>query len=79
MRKLADKSVDHTLTDPPYSAKTHSSGTRYKRGYIVGHFIPYKPMTPALMRAVSKQIVRITRRWIVITCDSDSPQLWRRH
>jgi len=77
MRKLADKSVDHTITDPPYSAKTHSSGKRYRRGDIVDHVIAYKPMTPAIMRAVSKQIVRITRRWIVITCDTDSPQLWR--
>lgn len=77
MRKLADKSVDHTITDPPYSAKTHASGKRYKRGDIVDHLIKYKPMTPALMRAVSKRLVRITKRWIVITCDSDSPQLWR--
>ena len=78
MRKLADKSVDHTITDPPYSAKTHSKGRRIVTpGTVAAHFIPYRPMTPALMRAVSHQIVRITRRWIVITCDSDSPQLWR--
>lgn len=77
MRKLPARSVDHVITDPPYSAKTHTSGKRYKRGDIVDHVIKYNPMTPALMRAVSKQIVRITRRWIVITCDSDSPQLWR--
>lgn len=76
MRKLADRSVDHVITDPPYSEKTHAKGKRYKRGDIVDHVIAYKPMTPAIMRAVSKQIVRITRRWIIVTCDSDSPQLW---
>jgi len=77
MRKLPARSVDHTITDPPYSEKTHAKGKRYKRGDIVDHVIAYKPMTPAIMRAVSKQIVRITRRWIIVTCDSDSPQLWR--
>ncbi len=77
MRKLSDRSVDHVITDPPYSEKTHSKGKRYnKRGDIVDHVIAYKPMTPAIMRAVSKQIVRITKRWIIVTCDSDSPQLW---
>ena len=77
MRKLPARSVDHTITDPPYSEKTHAKGKRYKRGDIVDHVIKYKPMTAANMRAVSKQIVRITRRWIIVTCDSDSPQLWR--
>ena len=63
MRKLPARSVDHTITDPPYSEKTHAKGKRYnKRGDIVDHVIKYKPMTPAIMRAVSKQIVRITRR-----------------
>ena len=77
MRKLSDRSVDHVITDPPYSEKTHSKGKRYnKRGDIVDHVIKYKPMTPAIMRAVSRQIVRITKRWIIVTCDSDSPQLW---
>ena len=47
----------------------------YKR-QVADHVIKYKPMTPAIMRAVSRQIVRITRRWIIVTCDSDSPQLW---
>ena len=28
MRKLADRSVDHTITDPPYSERTHSKGRR---------------------------------------------------
>jgi len=35
-------------------------------------------MTAANMRAVSKQIVRCCKRWIVLTCDSDSPHLWRK-
>ncbi len=37
MRKLAARSVDHTITDPPYSEKTHANGKRYKRGDIVDH------------------------------------------
>ncbi len=42
MRKLSDRSVDHTITDPPYSEKTHAKGKRYnKRGDIVDHVIAY--------------------------------------
>jgi len=78
LRKLSDRSVDHFIFDPPYSERTHAKGKRYKRGEIVDHVIKYKPMTAANMRAVSKQIVRCCRRWIVLTCDSDSPHLWRK-
>ena len=39
MRKLPARSVDHTITDPPYSEKTHAKGKRYKRGDIVDHVI----------------------------------------
>ena len=31
MRKLADRSVDHVITDPPYSEKTHAKGKRLMR------------------------------------------------
>jgi site-specific DNA-methyltransferase (adenine-specific) len=78
LRKIADRSVDHFIFDPPYGERTHAKGKRYKRGEIVDHVIKYKPMTAANMRAVSKQIVRCCRRWIVLTCDSDSPHLWRK-
>lgn len=78
MRTLPDRSVDHFIFDPPYNERTHAKGKRYKRGEIVDHVIKYKPMTAANMRAVSKQIVRCCKRWIVLTCDSDSPHLWRK-
>lgn len=77
LRGLPDKSVDHIIMDPPYSAHTHTKGKRYKRGEIIDHVISYKPMTSVRMRAVSAQIVRVCKRWIVLTCDSDSPHLWR--
>ena len=31
MRKLPARSVDHTITDPPYSEKTHAKGKRLMR------------------------------------------------
>ena len=32
----------------------------------------------ARRRAARAQFVRITKRWIIVTCDSDSPHLWRK-
>ena len=31
MRKLPARSVDHVITDPPYSEKTHAKGKRLMR------------------------------------------------
>ena len=39
MRKLPARSVDHTITDPPYSERTHSKGRRIVKPVTVADHV----------------------------------------
>jgi DNA modification methylase len=79
MRSLPDKSVDHTITDPPYSEhvqrnlKTNSNG----RGRTVK--AGFAHMTDARIESVAEQIARLSRRWSLVFSDVESAHLWRQH
>lgn len=78
MRTLADASVDHVITDPPYSAHTHRNmrGNRGAKG-IVTRDCGFAPMTGVLRRAFVKEAVRVARGWLVIFSDWESISWWR--
>jgi site-specific DNA-methyltransferase (adenine-specific) len=85
MRDLADRSVDHVITDPPYSEHTHEKqwigaalteqgAKRVKtshKGLGFGH------ITPLQAAACAQQFKRITRRWILVFTDLEGIALWR--
>jgi len=88
MAALADKSVDHTIADPPFEEEAHTKGRRICTGSFLERRsgsdttmvkpISYPPITEAERAAAAAQIARVTRRWIVLFCQVEAAMLWRR-
>lgn len=78
LRSFADKSVDVSCFDPPYSAHVHEHFGKERRsdGVIVPDALDFSPMTPTLISLVMREVVRITRTWILITTDFYNTHLW---
>jgi site-specific DNA-methyltransferase (adenine-specific) len=92
LASLADKSVDVTITDPPYEFEAHEKGKRQgnvtpgrsknERGSkvyarVVDQGFDFAPMTEADRRAVSAQIARVTKRLALVFCQVEAVHLWR--
>ena len=76
---LADKSVDHVITDPPYGDQVHEIGMRsasaWKGGPRERQDIGFDAMGDRVIAAA--ELVRVCRGWIVLFCDLESMGLWR--
>lgn len=86
MAALADRSVDHVITDPPYSEHVHAKGRKgtrrtssgWKGGPIdVPRDLGFGALTPELRAAVSDHLGRLVRRWSLVFSDVESCHLWR--
>lgn len=71
LHRLADGSVDHIITDPPYSEQTHTGarthgGDADQRGNAL---IDFTHFTDEQFIEFCTQAVRVARRWVVATCD----------
>jgi site-specific DNA-methyltransferase (adenine-specific) len=80
---LADKSVAHVITDPPYEAEAHTKGRRIKIEGGGGDYgavdlapLTFEPMTEADRLAVGAQISRLVTRWAVAFCQVEATQKW---
>jgi site-specific DNA-methyltransferase (adenine-specific) len=72
LRSMPDKSVDHVITDPPYGEKTHSGARSLKNsiGFDSGRSeIDFQHITKDRFIDLCKEILRVTKRWAVLTCD----------
>jgi len=90
LRTLADKSVDVTITDPPYDKHVdagfatmgkHLPGKVNGRGkqQLVKHAsIGIGVMTDAKIRALACQLVRVTKRWINVFCAFEQLSTYQR-
>lgn len=81
---LADGSVDHTITDPPYSANVHANqmrilrgAARKSRGKSAKRALTFDAITPADMAAVAREIARVTKRWALVFCNVEIVSAWR--
>jgi site-specific DNA-methyltransferase (adenine-specific) len=89
---LADKSVDHVITDPPYEAEAHTLGRRVARnsGYDVAadyadpsgqvvreEILDFPPITEAERAAAAREFARVVRRWVVVFCQVEAASSWR--
>ena len=77
---LADKSVDHVITDPPYEAEAHTKGRRIlnpRTKAIREAPLSFAEMTPDLRRASSAEFARLSRRWSLVFCQVEAAMLWR--
>ncbi len=81
LASLADKSVDHVITDPPYAPRAMKNATTQsmvqRRDGVVYDF-GYAALDPAVRAAVSVHFARLARRWVVVWCDLESISDWKR-
>lgn len=78
MARLADRSVDHVITDPPFSDHVHSNLGREDRddGARSRDELSFSALTKEMAREVAAHACRIARRWIVIFCDERAISAW---
>lgn len=89
---LADKSVDHIMTDPPYDADTHAAGammrvsstklTRELKG-IDGEGpkqfgLGFDALAEGQIDWCAKQFVRLSRGWVLVFCATEDVGEWKR-
>lgn len=85
LASLADKSVDHVITDPPYSEHVHSASRRgamrpepgkgdaaFSRTRDLG----FEALSGAVRNGVAAQVARVCRRWMLAFSDAESRHLW---
>lgn len=86
------EAVDHLITDPPYSARTHANvkGSRLSassmpdaddfacRGPDVRQIdLGFDHLRPHVRRGVAAHAARLVRRWVAVFSDDDSSAWWR--
>lgn len=82
---LADKSVDHMISDPPYSDHTHSKQwigaaltTQGKKRVKTAHAgLGFDCLTAEQAVEIAKQAARVCRRWVIAFTDIEGIDLWR--
>lgn len=77
---LGAKSVDLVLTDPPYEVEAHTLQRRGSRGAgarIVVKPLGFAAMDEATRCAVSAQLGRVARRWVLTFCQVEAAPTWR--
>jgi DNA modification methylase len=79
-KSLSAGAVDVMISDPPYSDDTHGKVLPKTRndGGKVREVIDFPPIDAAAVEAISLEVVRVVRSWIVVFGDFDSIALWRR-
>lgn len=86
---LADKSVAHVITDPPYEAEAHTKGRRIITGatgaseYGEGRLcreapLNFEPITDEERRAAAAGFARIAARWMLVFCQVEATVKWSR-
>jgi len=67
LRTMPDASVDTVITDPPYGEITRAGARTRKKG--VQKLVHFNSLTTADFLHVCKELVRVSRRWVVLFCD----------
>jgi len=78
LRAMPDKSVDHVITDPPYSARTHAGFGAEGRsdGFKPREALAFPPMTALFATELAEQFERVCRRWVVCFGDEATMGYW---
>lgn len=76
---LADASVDVTVTDPPYDARTHRAaleGSKAASMRCISGALPFPPLDARQLEEVAGHLARITRRWIIVFSAERHLETW---
>ena len=79
---LGDKSVDVTITDPPYEAEAHELGkrqnpTRDQKARVVNDGIDFAAITESQRSDVAAQIARASKHVALVFCQCEAVDAWR--
>jgi site-specific DNA-methyltransferase (adenine-specific) len=79
LKTLDDKSVDHLITDPPYSEHVHANSVRGDGHRAGGILTPlfFAPLRDEVREEIARQAARLVRRWVIVFSDLESAHLWR--
>lgn len=66
MKDMADQSVDHVFTDPPYGEQTHKGARTGNGGDIL---IDFDSISDDQFIVLCRECVRVARRWVIMTCE----------
>ena len=58
--------VDAVVTDPPYTEKTHKGARTINENQTL---VDFESLTHQQFLNIAKQLVNISQRWVVMTCD----------
>lgn len=75
LEAMPDSSVDHVITDPPYSERTHAGARKNTargshRAINAQPLIDFESLSDFQFLQLSRHLVRVARRWVVMTCDN---------
>lgn len=79
LASLPDRSVDHVITDPPYSDKVHAHFDRTSQlvpGARERGSLNFGSLGEATAREVARHLARVARRWLVIFGDEFTVVQW---
>jgi hypothetical protein len=88
LASLADKSVDHVITDPPYDEATHSRQRRGATGrdkskglgsatISLARSVGFEAISGADTAAVAAHVARLASRWALMFCAVEQFPSWR--
>lgn len=81
MAALPAGSVDHVITDPPYSEAVHakfSMDTGLEGcGVASRASLEFTHLSNDVREEAARQFARLARRWVIIFSDAESTHLWR--
>jgi site-specific DNA-methyltransferase (adenine-specific) len=68
---LPERAVDHVITDPPYAEKTHAGARSTRPGVRLTtvKLVEFASVDDEWFLALCDALVRVSRRWVVMTCD----------
>lgn len=71
LRGCEDGRFDHTVTDPPYTERTHAGARGARPGveFTPVPIITFDSIDDAAFLVLCRELVRVTKRWVVMTCD----------
>lgn len=85
MAELEAKSVDHVITDPPYSEHTHAKQwvgaalTADGKARVSTNWsgLGFAHLTEEQARTAAQQFARLAKRWVLVFSDIEGIHLWR--
>lgn len=81
LASLADKSVDHVITDPPYEAEAHTKQRRIidprKQTLRMAPIETFGEMDEVTRKAIGAQSARLSKRWSLVFCQIEAAMIWR--